>query len=93
MSNTHFTFEIDDQQHARFKAWSDHHWGVVHKGFTPPDFSGFGNQFVFGPTGLGCNVSVKCAWCTKDCPQHEVVLTKDDDDQFIVDYDDNWVIK
>lgn len=91
MSNIHSRFEIDDEQHARFVAWSKHHWSVVHKGFIPPDHSGFGNQFIFGPTNSGCNVKVKCAWCAEHALQREVELTKDDDDEFIYQYDENWI--
>lgn len=91
MSNIHSRFDVTDPQHRRFREWSEHHWNVVHKGFTPPDRSGFGNQWVFGPTNSGMNLKVVCAWCTDSCPQHEVILTEDDDGEFIYQYDENWI--
>jgi hypothetical protein len=93
MSNIHSRFELDDEQHARFEAWSKHHWDVVHKNFIPPDRSGFGNKFIFAPTSAGDNVHVECAWCAANTPQRVVVLTKDDDGEFIYQYDDNWIQK
>ncbi len=83
-------FELSEQQQARMDAWFKHHWEVVHKGWRPPDMSGFAGFFMFGPTGCGCNVKYECAWCAKDNPCRIVDLTDDDAGGFIYEYDENW---
>lgn len=87
------TFTLSEQQDARSKAWFKHHWEVIHKGFNPPDKSGFSVWYSFAPTGIGCNVKMECVWCSKDNPNREIDLTEDDDDPeggFIFEYDENW---
>lgn len=83
-------FELDKEQQARVDAWFDHHWGVVHKGFRPRGDSPVVCQYVFGPTGIGCNAKVVCAWCNEGYQGHECDLTLDDDGEFIIQYDENW---
>lgn len=83
-------FELDKDQQARMDAWFKHHWDVVHKGWQPPDMSGFAGHFRFGPTGDGCNVDYQCAWCVDGSACQSVILTVDDDGEFIADYDENW---
>lgn len=86
-------FELSEQQEARAKSWFKHHADTIHKGFNPPDKSGFAVWYSFAPTGMGCNVKMECAWCEGDVSGKEVNLTEDDDDPeggFIYDYDENW---
>lgn len=84
-------FELDNEQQARVDAWFKHHWDVVHKGFRPRDSSGFAVQFIFGPTGMGCNAKVVCVWCPEGHQGHECDFTIDEDmGGFIFDYDENW---
>ena len=86
-------FELDDKQQARLDAWFKHHWDVVHKGWRPrPGNDGFAGFYMFGPTGVGCNVKYQCAWCPDGSPQQEVDLTIDEDDtgDLIIEYDENW---
>lgn len=90
MANT--KFELNDQQQERMNSWFKHHWDVVHKGWRPPDTSGYAGKFLFGPTGCGCNVSYECAWCVDNSPNHKINLTFDEDDgEFIFKYDENWI--
>lgn len=83
-------FELDQDQQARFDAWFQHHWNVVHKGFHPRDMSGFACEFTFGPTVEGCNCKVECVWCPQGAPGHECNLTVDDGGELIVQYDEDW---
>lgn len=85
-------FELNDAQQARMDAWFKHHWDVVHKGWRPPDMSGFAGHFMFGPTGCGCNVEYKCAWCPDDSQQGRLIMTVDEDGdgEFLYEYDENW---
>ena len=85
-------FELESNQQGRMDAWFKHHWDVVHKGWRPPDMSGFAGHYRFGPTGCGCNVDYRCAWCVDGSPQQMVILTidEDGDGDFIVEYDENW---
>lgn len=84
------TFTLSKEQKERFDAWHRHHWEVVHKNWTPPDRSGFVCEFIFGPTGCGDNVRVKCVWCNPGHQGHEVNLTESDDGGFIFEYDSDW---
>ena len=86
-------FELDAQQQARMNAWFKHHWEVIHKGWRPPDMSGFAGWYRFGPTGDGDNVEYECAWCADGSPHQKVVLTVDDDLEFCYEYDENWIRK
>lgn len=88
MSNT--KFELNDEQQKRVDAWFKHHWDVVHKGFHPPDFTGFVCQFIFGPTSMGTNAKVVCVWCPKGHQGHECDFTLDDNGEFVFQYDENW---
>ena len=83
-------FELDDAQQARMDAWFKHHWDVVHKDWRPPDMSGFAGHFLFGPTGCGDNVEYRCAWCPDKSEQGHLIMTTDDDGEFLYEYDENW---
>lgn len=84
-------FELTEAQQERMDAWSKHHWGVVHQGFRPhAGNDGFAGFFMFGPTGVGCNVKYECAWCNANSPHRTVDLTEDEDGSFIYQYDENW---
>jgi hypothetical protein len=83
-------FELDKEQQVRMNAWFKHHWDVVHQGWRPPDRSGFAGHYRFGPTMDGCNVDYECAWCVDGSPSQKVILTTDDDGEFIYPYDENW---
>jgi hypothetical protein len=85
-------FELTEQQQTRYEAWQKHHWEIAHKGFHPRGESPIVCWFIFGPTGIGKNVKVKCQWCNPGHQGHEVDLTEDEDGDghFIVKYDENW---
>lgn len=84
-------FELTEAQQIRFEAWSQYHWEVLHKGWAPRvGNDGFAGWFMFGPTGVGCNVKYQCEWCHKDEACREIDLTEDDDGKFIVEYDEHW---
>lgn len=85
-------FELTKAQQERSDAWFKHHWDVVHKDWRPRDMSGFACEYVFGPTGYGCNVKIQCVWCAPETPQRECILTEDfDSGDLIYQYDENWV--
>lgn len=86
-------FELTKEQKERSDAWFKHHWDEVHRNFRPRDMSGFACEYVFAPTGCGCNVKIQCVWCVPETPQRECILTIDEDDtgKFIYEYDENWI--
>jgi len=73
-----YEFKLDKEQAQRFEKWATEQ---AKKGRSR-DFSGFRFQFVFGPTGCGDNIHVI------DTHTHdEIVLSKDDDGEFIYNED------
>ncbi len=73
-------FEMDKDQVLRFKKWVEKQ--ALKKTCRRTDSDGFRFQFLFGPTGCGCNVEVIDAF-TGD----KINLTKDDDGNFIFNED------
>jgi hypothetical protein len=74
-----YEFKLDKEQTERFEKWAEKQ---AKKTARSSDSFGFRFQFIFGPTGMGCNVRVVDAF-TKEY----VDLTQDDDGEFLFNED------
>lgn len=79
MSKKKIKFELDEEQTARFIKWRDQQ---ADKTCRRTDSFGFRFQFLFGPTGCGCNVEVIDAFTNE-----RINLSKDDMDEFLYNED------
>lgn len=74
-------FKLDGEQQNRLDRWANKHRLVHASGVR--DCSGAWLRYIFLPTGMGDNVTVECIWCENV----KLVLTKDDDGDFLYNED------